>query len=56
VAAGVLNQAAVEDALYETAEQNGLVAGNGRRQAWATIRSGLCAGLQNPVDLDDRTR
>jgi hypothetical protein len=31
---------------------NGLVADDGERQCWATIRSGLGAGLQKPIDLD----
>jgi hypothetical protein len=52
VAAGALDQAAVEDALYAAAEQNGLVADDGARQCWATIRSGLSKGLQQPKDLD----
>ena len=30
---------------------NGLVADDGERQCWATIRSGLGAGLQQPADL-----
>ena len=34
------------------AERNGLVADDGERQCWATIRSGLGAGLQEPVDLN----
>jgi hypothetical protein len=45
VAAGALEQTAVEDSLYRAAERNGLVADDGQRQCWATIRSG-CAGLQ----------
>jgi hypothetical protein len=53
VTAGALEQAEVEDGLYDTAERNGLVADDGQRQVWATIRSGLSAGLQQPVDLDD---
>jgi hypothetical protein len=52
VAAGAIDQAAVEDALYAAAEQNGLVADDGQRQCWATIRSGLSKGLQQPKDLD----
>jgi hypothetical protein len=37
---------------------NGLVADDGERQCWATIRTGLGAGLQQPADLDadDRPR
>jgi hypothetical protein len=48
VAAGALEQRNVEDALYATAEGNGLVADDGERQCWATIRSGLGAGMQEP--------
>jgi hypothetical protein len=58
VAAGALDQHQVEDALYAAAEQNGLVADDGPRQCWATIRSGLSKGLLQPIDLgaDDRPR
>lgn len=58
VVAGAVEQRDVEDALYAAAEANGLVADDGSRQCWATIRSGLSAGLQQPVDLvaDDRRR
>jgi hypothetical protein len=52
VAAGALYQGEVEAALYAAAETNGLVADDGQRQCWATIRSGLGAGLQEPIDLD----
>jgi hypothetical protein len=31
---------------------NGLVRDDGARQTWATIRSGLGAGLREPIDLD----
>jgi hypothetical protein len=31
---------------------NGLVADDGERQYWATIRSGLSKGLERPIDLD----
>jgi hypothetical protein len=55
VAAGALEQSEVEDGLYDAAERNGLVADDGQRQVWATIRSGLGAGLQQPVDLDDKS-
>ncbi len=57
VAAGALDQADVEDELYAAAEHNHLVADDGDRQCWATIRSGLSAGLQQPINLDadDRT-
>jgi hypothetical protein len=52
VAAGALEQRVVEDALYAAAERNGLVADDGARRCWATIRSGLAKGLQQPIDLD----
>src|ERR1700730_5130653 len=52
VAAGALEQAEVEDVLCGAAVLNGLVAADGDRQTWATIRSGLGAGLQEPIDLD----
>ena len=52
VAAGALEQADIEDELYAAAEANHLVADDGDRQCWATIRSGLSAGLQQPSDLD----
>jgi hypothetical protein len=29
-----------------------MVADDGERQAWATIRSGLSKGLLQPIDLD----
>ena len=51
VAAGALEQADVEDALYAAAERYGLVADDGPRQTWATIRSGLSTGLLEPKDL-----
>jgi hypothetical protein len=51
IAAGVLDQGAVEDARYATAEQNGLVADDGPRQCWATIRSGLSVGALEPISL-----
>jgi hypothetical protein len=51
VAAGALEQRAVEDELCAAAEDNGLVADDGKRQCWATIRSGLSAGLLEPIDL-----
>ena len=41
----------MEDALYGAAVANSLVADDGERQCWATIRSGLGAGLQEPSDL-----
>ena len=51
---GPLDLAEVEDALYAAAVANGLVADDGERQCWATIRSGLSAGLQKPADLNAR--
>ena len=56
IAAGALEQRDVEDALYAAAEQNGLVSDpkDGPRKTWATIRSGLGAGLREPVDLNAR--
>jgi hypothetical protein len=56
VAAGALEQADVEDGLYTAAVRNGLVADDGERKCWATMRSGLSAGLQDAIDLDDRPR
>ena len=52
VAAGALKQGDVENELYTAAEVNHLIADDGERQCWATIRSGLSAGLQQPVDLN----
>ena len=43
------------DGLNAAAVANGLVA-DGERQCWATIRSGLGAGLQKPADLDTDSR
>jgi hypothetical protein len=50
VAAGKLEQRDVEDGLYAAAERCNLVADDGQRQCWATIRSGLGAGLLEPID------
>jgi len=36
----------VEDALYAAGERNSLVTDDGERRTWATIRSGLAAGLR----------
>jgi len=56
VAAGALDQGEVEEALFAAAERNGLVGDpkDGPRKTWATIRSGLGAGLQEPAPLDRR--
>ncbi len=56
ITADALEQADVEDELYTVAEHNGLVVDDGDRQCWATIRSGLSAGLQQPNDLDADSR
>jgi hypothetical protein len=56
IAAGALEQSDVEEELYAAAEANGLVADDGDRQCWATIRSGLSAGLREPIDLDAEDR
>jgi len=56
VAAGALDQAEVEDNLYSAAMHISLVADDGPRQCWATIRSGLGAGLQAPMDLSNADR
>jgi hypothetical protein len=50
--AGALEQAEVGDGLYAAAMRNALVADDGERKCWATIRSGLGKGLQQPNDLD----
>ena len=49
VAAGKLEQRDVEDGLYAAAERCGLVVDDGQHQCWATIRSGLAAGLQDSI-------
>jgi hypothetical protein len=53
VAAGAFDQAEVENGLYDAVERNGLVADVGQRQVWATIRSGLSAGLLQTAELDN---
>ena len=35
---------------------NGVVADDGEHQVWAMMRSGLGAGLQDPIDLDEKAR
>jgi hypothetical protein len=47
--ANALEQRDVEGALYVAALRNGLVHDDGQRQTWATIRSGLSTGLQEPI-------
>jgi hypothetical protein len=56
VAAGALSQAEVEDALYRAAINSRLVTDDGTRQCWRTIRSGLDAGLRQPIDLNTLIR
>jgi hypothetical protein len=56
ISARAFEQTVVEDALYAAAERNGLVNDDGQRQCWATIRSGLSAGLQQPIDPDAERR
>jgi hypothetical protein len=51
VAAGALDRPRVEDLLFSAAAQNGLAADDGQRQVCATIRSGLNAGLRQPIDF-----
>ena len=48
VAAGLLDEGQVAEALRRAAERNGLLADDGPRQCEATIRSGLRAGMANP--------
>ena len=55
-APNALEQPDIEDTLYAAADRAGPAAGDGERQCWATIRSGLSAGLQEPIDLDARAR
>ena len=52
----MLEQRDVEDELHSAAKDNGMVGDDGERQCPATIRSGLSAGLQQPIDLDARAR
>jgi hypothetical protein len=52
VAAGLLEQADVEDGLYAAAMRNGLVADDGQRQCWATI----CSGPDDPWFLTSVSR
>jgi hypothetical protein len=52
VAVGLLDVRDVCDALYDAAARNGLAADDGEYQIWATIRSGLNAGLSQPIDLN----
>lgn len=50
IGAGALEQVEVENALYDAAVRNGLVADDGVRQTWTTIRSGLAAGLKDGIE------
>jgi hypothetical protein len=56
VAAGALEQAEVEEALYAAAERTGLVGDDDERPTSATIRSGLSAGLRHPMEADADAR
>jgi hypothetical protein len=38
------------------AEKNGLVKDDGQRQTRATIRSEICAGPQDPIEMDEKPR
>jgi hypothetical protein len=53
VTAGELSQAQVEDALFNAAVSNGLVATDGERQCWDKIRRGMNAGGRNPRAVPD---
>lgn len=55
IAGGALKQGDAEDAIYAAAERNSLVADDGQRQTWATITSGLSAGLHCPDRIGRRT-
>lgn len=46
--AGWIERAAVEQTLWEASEQNGYRAKDGDGAAWATLQSGLSAGLAQP--------
>jgi hypothetical protein len=52
VAVGELEQTDVENALYAAATRIGLVSDDGERQVWSTLRSGLGAGLREPIELN----
>jgi hypothetical protein len=49
-------RSAATGARHAAALANGLVADDGQRQCWATIRSGLGAGLQEALDLSKQWR
>jgi putative DNA primase/helicase len=51
IVAGALKQAYVEDQVYAAVVLNGVVGEGGDRQRWATLRSGLGTGLQEPLDF-----
>jgi hypothetical protein len=54
IAAGALEQRAVEGELYAAAEHNGLVADDGERADLGDDSQRPGAGLQEPLDLDAR--
>jgi hypothetical protein len=54
VAAGVLDEHAVETTMMQAALACGLVADDGRGKCLATIRSGLFAGIRSPRDIPVR--
>jgi hypothetical protein len=48
IAAGALEQAGVEDALYAAVKANGLVADDGERQCWPRSAAGSAPGCSSP--------
>jgi hypothetical protein len=48
VTAGWIDRKVVEMALFEAARTNGYRAQDGDKEAWATLQSGLTAGMSNP--------
>ena len=52
IALGALDQNKAEDHLFATTERNGLSSDDGPRQTWATIRSGIAAGMKSPLETD----
>ena len=46
----------LHDLLWEVCEQAGYVRRDGSSQTWATIRSGINAGEQMPLNIPDKTR
>ena len=54
IGARALGQAQVEDALYDAAAANGLVADDGEHAVRATIASGIGAGIEQPRKIPHR--